>query len=316
MAETLTLPLAEPALGPSVVAIGVFDGVHLGHQELVRVARAAADRIGVRAVVVTFDRDPDRVVTPETAAPQLLALDDKLDLLAALGPDTVIVIPFDTTVASLTPERFCAELLVPATLPVRAVVGADFRFGRGARGDVGTLTTIGETLGFAVHATKLVQLEGAPVTSTRIRASLTRGDVAEAARLMSRPHRLRGRVVHGRGRGAAIAVPTANLHFAPEAALPATGVYAARAHAEGAAYPAAVSVGPAPSFEDARDAAEAHLIGYSGDPLYGREIVLEFTDRIRGQARFLSDADLAEAIGHDIRAVIESLGDSATTSGL
>jgi len=289
-------------LGPCVVAIGVFDGVHLGHQALVRDAVAVADSKHVRSIVLTFDRDPDQVVSPATAMPQLLDLDDKLSLLAQQGADVVLVVPFTERLAATAPLVFLDEVLLETMTPVVVAVGRDFRFGHRAEGDVEVLERYGAANGFAVIAHPLVSDEGGPVTSTRIRALVAEGDVAGAAVLLGRPHRVRGFVVHGRAEGAALGAPTANLVTTSFTALPAPGVYAGVVDLDGTACPAAISVGVPPSFPDATAELEANLIGFSGD-LYGRTLTVGFLERLRAQRRFDDPAELSDAIRADIEDV-------------
>lgn len=289
------------SLGRCVVAIGVFDGVHLGHQDIVRHAVERAAGGHAACVALTFDRDPDQVVTPDSATPQLLTLEDKTALLGVLGPDAVMVVPFDVALAQMPPERFVADVVLDALEPISIVVGADFRFGRNAAGDVHTLERLGDRHGFEVVAYDLIRAAGAPVTSTRIRAAVAAGDVVTAASLLGRPHRVAGGVRQGRGVGAMIGVPTANIHPHVHAALPADGVYAGRCLTPQGDFPAAISVGTPPSFPEARDVLEAHLIGFEGD-LYGAEVALEFIERLRDQRVFATAEELASAIRDDITA--------------
>jgi riboflavin kinase/FMN adenylyltransferase len=284
------------------VAIGVFDGVHVGHQALVRDTVALARTEHVRSAVVTFDRDPDQVVSPMTATAQLLDLDDKLSLLALQGPDVVVVVPFTDRLADTPPLVFLDEVLLQTMTPVAVAVGRDFRFGHRAEGDVDVLLRYGAEHGFDVLAHELVRDDDGPVTSTRIRRLIEAGDVAKAAVLLGRPHRIHGVVVRGRGEGAELDVPTANLVTAPFAALPAHGVYAGRVELDGTTYPAAISVGPPPSFPEATAELEAHLIGFRGD-LYGRTMSVEFLEHLRPQRRFDRAAELAGAIRDDIETV-------------
>jgi riboflavin kinase/FMN adenylyltransferase len=269
-------PGIEP-LGPCVVAIGVFDGVHVGHQALVRDTVALAREQNVRSVVVTFDRDPDQVVSPATAMAQLLDLDDKLSLLASQGSDVVLVVPFTESLAATPPLVFLDRVLLETMTPVAVAVGRDFRFGHRAEGDVDVLIRYGAAHGFEVLAHELVRDAEGPVTSTRIRRLVESGDVAPAA-------------------------PTANLVTAPFAALPAHGVYAGRVELDGAEYAAAVSVGRAPSFPEATAELEVHLIGFRGD-LYGRNITVELLGYLRPQRPFATSAELAAAIRDDIETV-------------
>jgi riboflavin kinase/FMN adenylyltransferase len=294
-------PEMEP-MGRCVAALGVFDGVHIGHQALIHDAIALARGEDALAVVVTFDRDPDQVVTPGAASPQLLCLDDKLTLLSQLGADAVLVMPFTEDIARTPPLVFLDEVLLRSLTPVSIVVGYDFRFGHRAEGNVDVLVRYGAEHGFSVVAHDLVRDDGSPVSSTRIRSLVAAGDVTEAARLLGRPHRVCGQVEHGRGAGASLDAPTANLVASPYAALPADGVYAGRVEIDGTTYPAAVSVGVPPSFPEARDALEVHLLDFSGD-LYGRTLTVEFLRRLRDQRAFDDATALMAAIHADVEEV-------------
>lgn len=302
--NVVTWRAGSTPLGAAVAALGVFDGVHLGHQSLIASARHDATRRGLPCVAVTFDRDPDQVVDPASAGPQLLTLAEKCRFLRQAGADIVLVIPFDAPTAGLSPGEFVGGLLLAAVMPCALHVGVDFRFGRDAGGDAATLSLAGEQHGFDVVAHDLVCAEGSPVTSTRIRALIASGDVRGAAGLLGRDHRLAGHVVHGRGAGRRdLGVPTANVHPVPYAALPADGVYAGWVViAGGPGLPAAVSVGIPPSFPEATHSLELHVLDYEAD-LYGSEVTVGFTGRIRPLARFDSRAALTAAIRDDIAAV-------------
>jgi riboflavin kinase / FMN adenylyltransferase len=294
------------SLGAAVVAIGVFDGVHIGHQALMRDTASDARERGLAAVAVTFDRDPDQVVTPDAPAPQLLTLADKCAFLSGAGANQVLVIPFDASLAALSPEGFLADVLLPVLAPLSVHVGTDFRFGRYAEGTVGTLTTAGHVHGFEVRAHELITAGGAPITSTRIRALVSSGNVQDAARLLGRDHRVSGLVVRGRGIGRKeLGVPTANLLPSEHAALPHDGVYSGWALVEGTRYPAAISVGTPPTFSGAHDRLEAHILGLVRD-LYGHTLTLGFTNRLRDQVRFESKSELSDAMKRDIDEVRRS----------
>ncbi|MDI6900392.1 MAG: riboflavin biosynthesis protein RibF [Anaerosomatales bacterium] len=307
MTRVVTFEPGMPPLGAAVCAIGVFDGVHLGHQALIADTVARARDTGATAAVVTFDRDPELVVSPDGAPPQLLVLADKLRYIRECGPDVVLVVPFDAHVAALAPERFLSEVLLAALVPIAAVVGHDFRFGRFASGTVETLDRYGTDHGFAVVPHELVEVDGEPVTSTRIRAAVAAGDMDLATRLLGREHIVHGRVVRGRGIGHELGVPTANLSAPPATALPASGVYAGYAEVDGVTYPAAISVGHPPSFPDANDELETHLVDFEGD-LYGREVVVRFVTRLRDLRRIDDTAELARAIAADVAEVRDLLG--------
>lgn len=311
MTRIVTFEQDMEALGPVVAAVGVFDGVHLGHQALVREAIEQAHDHGVGSAVITFDRDPDRVVQPDSAAPQLLELVDKLSFLADVGPDVVLVVPFDTTVATMSSASFVDDVVRVACMPVCVVVGHDFRFGRNAEGDVAVLAALGRERGFSVVPHDLVSVDNAPVTSTRIRRLVASGDVTGAAALLGRPHRVRGRTVAGRGEGAALGVPTANVHPHTYAAIPLDGVYAARATVLGRTYAAGVSVGVPPTFPNATDAVEVHLLDFDGEDLHGDEIAVDFVERIRDQARFSTTDELVASIEQDLQVVRRILTESA-----
>jgi len=315
MTRTLTFEHGMEPLGRAVACIGVFDGVHLGHQALVRETIEVARKAGVASVVITFDRDPDRVVVPERAAPQLLEIEDKMAFLGDLGADIVLVVPFDMTVATMPPAEFIESILLAACTPAAVIVGRDFRFGRNAEGDVAVLTSLGDQHGFTVTAFDLLEVDGAPVTSTRIRGLVASGDVTTAAVLLGRPHRVRGRSVVGRGEGTALGIPTANVRPHTYAAVPADGVYAARATVLGHTYGAGVSVGVPPTFPDALDAVEVHLLGFRDGDLHGEEIAVDFIERLRDQRRFQSAAELRSVIEADL-ATITGLLDPSAARGL
>lgn len=298
----------EPSLGPAVVAIGVFDGVHIGHQALLKDTVRFARERGVMSVALTFDRDPDQVVTPDNAAPQLLLLEDKLRFMSDTGLDAIVVVPFCSHVASMEPDRFLDDMLTAAFDPQLVVVGYDFRFGAHASGDVETLRRHGSHAQFDVVAHELLKVGGEPVTSTRIRGCIEQGDVATAAELLGRNHRLVGRVTHGRGEGASLlGVPTANIRpLTVYAALPADGVYAGYTLIDGERHVSAISVGLPPSFPKALDCLEAHLLDWSGE-LYAKQVTIEFAEYIRRHEVFADSADLAARIAQDVEKVRELL---------
>lgn len=296
------------ALGDAVIAIGVFDGVHVGHRSLLRDTVSDARALGVASVAVTFDRDPDQVVAPDTAAPQLLSLADKLRFIEETGVDNVLVIPFTKQVAEMAPEAFVDSVLLMSLRPLAIHVGRDFRFGSRATGDVGTLERAGMARGFRLIGHDLIGVDGRAVTSTRIRQLVADGDVVSATRLLGRPTRIYGVVRRGRGEGASLGFPTANVAPDPYAALPTDGVYAGRVVLEdGMSWAAAISVGTPPSFPEARDYLEAHLIGFEGD-LYDSRVTIEFFERLRDQMPFSSLAELTSAISADVERALDIAG--------
>jgi riboflavin kinase/FMN adenylyltransferase len=300
-----------PATTGSVVTIGAYDGVHLGHQHLIGLVRALAAELECASGVVTFDRHPAMVVRPESAPKVLTDLDQRLELLASTGIDYTLVVHFDRARSQESAEDFVSEVLVGCLRAQAVVVGHDFHFGYGRRGNVPLLQRMGSDLGFDVHALRLVG-EGpgiAPVSSTRIRELLSKGDVAEAAELLGRPHEVRGRVVHGDQRGAGLGFPTANLAVPAEIQLPADGIYAGWfIRAQGEAHPAAVSLGTRPTFFDDTEPSvlEAHLLDFAGD-LYDETAAVSFIARLRDQVRFDSVEGLIAQIESDIDATRQVL---------
>src|SRR5271166_5164467 len=276
---------APPAQG-SAVTIGAYDGVHLGHRALLAELSAQARRRGLASAVVTFDGHPATVVRPDSAPPQLTDLAQKLELLASCGVDRTVVVPFDRDRADETAEDFVAEMLVGALGARLVVVGGDFHFGHGRKGNVALLRELGAAEGFEVDG-----------------VVLTGGDVAAAAALLGRPHQVRGVVAHGDGRGAAqLGIPTANVTVPPEIALPGLGIYAGRfRRPDGAEHPAAISVGRRPTFYDDNPAplVEAYLLDFDGD-LYGEGAQVSFVARLREERRFDSVEALVAQIHRDV----------------
>jgi riboflavin kinase / FMN adenylyltransferase len=296
--------------GLSVVTIGVFDGVHRGHQAVVGRAARRAATAGVACVVVTFDPHPADVVGRTDPVPVLTSLAFRVQLLRAAGADDVLVVPFTVEMSQLTPEEFVRDVLVERLRPVAVVVGANFRFGHRAAGDVGTLSEQGARYGFAVEAVELTgdPVGGPPWSSTTVRGLLTVGDVASAAEVLGRLHQVEGPVVHGDHRGRALGYPTANLGLDPRLALPADGVYAGWLAWADQRLPAAVSVGTNPTFDGVGRRVEAHAIDRDDLDLYGVTATVEFTDRLRAMERFDSVDTLVQQMAADVAATRASLG--------
>ncbi len=285
----------------AAVAVGVFDGVHRGHQAVLAGLRArAAELGGLPATVLTFDRHPLEVIAPERAPRLLTAPDRKVELLGDLGVDVVAVLTFDERARGLTPEEFAADVLVGGLGASVVAVGADFRFGKDRSGDVDELRDLGLGLGYYVEEVALLG-DGESVSSTRIRAAVAAGDVEAAAAALGRPFELAGTVVEGDRRGAAIGFPTANLDVPANLLLPGRGVYAAWADTAGGAWPAVVNVGVRPTFGGATEVAEAHLLDFDGD-LYGTTLRLRFVARLRDERRFAGVDELSAQIARDVEA--------------
>jgi riboflavin kinase / FMN adenylyltransferase len=294
---------AVPAeLGPTVVTVGMFDGVHRGHRVLLdRVAAEAAAR-GLPAGAVTFDRHPLEVLRPGSQPPLLTTLDRKVALLGEAGMDFVLVLAFTQELSMVTAEAFATGVLLDGLHARAVVVGENFRFGHKAAGDAALLAALGRPLGVEVVAVTLRADGGEPLSSTRIRTELARGDVRAAARLLGRPYAVDGIVVEGDGRGGRLlGVPTANLAVAPGIAVPANGIYAGHLteETEGVRRPAAISVGVNPQFNTGFRV-EAHVLDFDGD-LYGRRVAVSFEHRLRGEAAFPSVEELIAQMREDIR---------------
>jgi riboflavin kinase/FMN adenylyltransferase len=292
------LPSVPPERRPSAVALGVFDGVHLGHRAILGAAVAHGRATGVTALACTFEPHPLEVLQPERAPLPITTLDERLDLIAACGVDGVIVLDFTAALAAVEPEAFVKDVLADRLAARRVVVGYNHRFGRGARGDADLLRDLGVELGFEVEVVPPLAVDGLPVSSTAIRAALGRGDLDAAARMLGRSYTLPGTVVAGAGRGRTLGFPTANV--APtRAVLVAPGVYACTADVAGQGRPAVVNVGVRPTFGEATLAVEAYLMDFSGD-LYGQTILLTFVSRVREERRFPSVDALRAQIAEDV----------------
>lgn len=293
--------LGDVAPAPSVVTIGFFDGVHRGHQAIIgRAVQEAADR-GLRSVVVTFDRHPMEVVRPGSQPRYLQSLDRRAERLAEQGVDLVVVLPFTEEFSQLPPGRFVETVLAGALQARRVIVGANFRFGHRAAGDVVALTELGALHGFDAEAAALVDLEGMAVSSTEIREHLDRGDVAWAAEALGRPFVLEGPVIHGDGRGRSIGVPTANVEIDDRMQVPAVGVYAGHATVPGSdrEWACVVNVGTRPTFSGTSVSVEAHLLDADVD-LYGERLAVAFESRLRDEQRFEGPEALVAQIHRDI----------------
>ena len=301
--------LAAARTAGAVVTIGAYDGVHLGHQAVLRLVRELADARGFEAALVTFDRHPAEIVRPESAPRLLTTLEQRLELLDATGDlDLCWVLTFDEARSKEAAEDFVREVLVDGIGARLVVVGADFHFGHRRGGNVPLLERMGAELGFEVLGLGLVAVEGeasgVPYSSTRIRELLAKGDVAEAARLLGRPHEVRGVVERGDQRGAEhLGFPTANLTVPERICLPADGVYAGTFVAEDEVErPAAISVGTRPTFyEDGDVLVEAYVLDFDGD-LYGQRVKVRFREWVRGQERFDSTEALVEQMHADVEA--------------
>lgn len=299
-------------LGRSVVTVGNFDGVHLGHQHVVSRAReVAAELGGLPVVAVTFDPHPIAVLRPEHVPPTLTTLAARAALLDAAGVDDLLVVPFDREVAAWSPEQFVSEILVDAVHAQAVVVGANFRFGSRAAGDVTMLTDLGALHGFSVEG---IALDGGPQvwSSTYVRNCLAAGDVEGAAEALGHPFTVRGEVVKGDQRGRELGYPTANVPTTGMRAAPADGVYAGWLRRlddpQAPPLPAAISVGTNPTFDGERERrVESYVLDRDDLELYGVEVEVSFVARIRGMLRFDSVEELIETMRSDVESTRELL---------
>jgi riboflavin kinase / FMN adenylyltransferase len=271
------------------VTVGNFDGVHRGHQALVAAARKEARTTGGMTVALTFDPHPSHVLSPHRAPDALMTVEQKAEVLGALGVDTLAVLPFTRELADKTAADFAREVLRDCLGAEAVVVGASFRFGRHRQGDAAALADLGRTLGFAVQAVEAVLHEGVAISSTRVREAVARGEIESANALLGRRYFVDGRVQEGAKRGRTIGFPTANLQLVNET-VPGGGVYACWVTVAGDApanrRPAVVNVGRRPTFGGGGDLlVEVHLLGFSGD-LYGKLLRAEFQEKLRDERTF------------------------------
>jgi riboflavin kinase/FMN adenylyltransferase len=279
--------LPDVGYRPRNLAVGEFDGVHLGHREVIR----GAD------TVLTFEPHPRTVVAPDAAPKLLTTLAIKADLIASLGVEDLVVIPFDGSFAAQTAQEFIDHVLVERLGAQRVSVGENFRFGNRARGDAALLASQDA---FATRVVEMVELDGEIISSTHVRGLVAAGDVSAAARFLGAPFHMRGTVAHGDKRGRTLGYPTANLVPDPRLVVPDHGIYACRAKVDGETHVAAVNVGVRPTFKTGRGLlVEAYLLDFDRD-IYDRELRLDFLERLRGERRFDSIEALVEQMGRDV----------------
>jgi riboflavin kinase / FMN adenylyltransferase len=321
------LEQVPPGYGPSVVTLGNFDGVHRGHLSVLSDVVASARLRGARAVAVTFDPHPLQVLYPDTAPTPLSGLDHRLELMGGTGLDATLVMTFTVELASWSPEEFVRRVFAEALSAVEVVVGGDVRFGHRNSGDLGTLRELGATYGFSVTAmddlgtsdsaaqpASVERTTGRRWSSTWARELIAEGDVAGAARILGRPHRVDGVVVHGDHRGRELGYPTANLDPHPTGVVPADGVYAGwlvqprlAADAPDARLPAAVSIGTNPTFDGTERRVEAYVLDRTDLDLYGERVGIELVARLRPTVRFDSVDALLVQMADDVRRCHEVL---------
>jgi riboflavin kinase/FMN adenylyltransferase len=300
-----------------VVTIGVFDGIHRGHASIIADAVQIAAERGVPSALITFVPHPSEVVRPGSHPPVLTSIVRRAELVEALGVDVFCALPFTLEFSRMPPDEFVHQALVDRLHASAVVVGENFRFGHKAAGDVALLEQLGHTFGFTTHGVALLREGDTPMSATYVRSCVLAGDVATAAQVLGRPHRVDGVVERGDQRGRELGYPTANLRTDAWAAVPADGVYAGRVvrlDEWGRTVPggllgtAAISVGTNPTFEVRQRRVEAYILDFEGD-LYGANVGVEFDERLRGMEKFASVTDLVEQMADDVartRALIDS----------
>lgn len=302
------LDKVPPAARGCVLSIGNFDGVHLGHQRIIETARTLADTHAKPVAVMTFEPPPDLVLRPADVPQRLTPLDRRCEMLHQAGADVVVIARSTRQLLSLDPQEFIDKVLMRVFAPTHVVEGTNFRFGHGRAGNVQTLRSAGEVIGFGVHEVEplMIELPGEGkmrVSSTLVRSLVATGQVALARRCLGKPYVLFGSVIRGEGRGRKLKFPTANLSQC-EQIIPADGVYAAKAQVGDESFAAAVSIGTKPTFGLAPRAIEAFLIDASGD-FYRRQMTLHMLERLRGQVKFANTDELKRQIANDVQKVRE-----------
>lgn len=291
----------------SAVSIGMFDGVHLGHQALLSVVRSEAERIGGPAVVFTFDRHPMELLGPDRAPFYITTLDQKLKLIADAGADMVVVAEFDHALADLSPEEFVDKFLVEKFKASVVVVGTNFKFGRKRAGDIDKLKELGTERGFRVVTVEPISAHGSKVSSTRVRNAIDRGDVETAGKLLGRPFTMLGRVVRGQELGRKLGFPTANIEVEPRQIVPRNGVYAVEVILEGNPLPGVCNIGVRPTLDLHERSIEIYIDGFEGN-IYGAAIGAAFRCKLRDEVRFESLEALTAQIAEDVIAARHALG--------
>ncbi|MET7861570.1 bifunctional riboflavin kinase/FAD synthetase [Streptomyces sp. NPDC005318] len=295
--------------GRSVVTIGSYDGVHRGHQLIIGRAVERARELGVPSVVVTFDPHPSEVVRPGSHPPLLAPHHRRAELMAELGVDALLILPFTTEFSKLAPADFIVKVLVDKLHAQVVIEGPNFRFGHRAAGNVQLLREFGATYDYGVEVIDLYVTGeaggGEPFSSTLTRRLVAEGDVAGAAEILGRPHRVEGIVVRGAQRGRDLGFPTANVETLPHTAIPADGVYAGWLNASGEAMPAAISIGTNPQFDGTERTVEAYAIDRVGLDLYGLHVSVDFLAYVRGMQKFDSIDDLLVAMAADVKRASE-----------
>ncbi len=289
----------------TMITVGVFDGVHLGHQHLLRRLKAKAADKSLLSGVVTFKRHPLETIAPNRQVTYLTSLAERLDLLKSQGIDILVPLTFDADLANLSAKEF-VDLLKSHLRMKGLLIGPDFTLGKGKGGNAATLSDLGKELDFTVDIAPPLQSDGLVVSSTAIRQALADGDMEKATRLLGRHFSLNGPVIHGDKRGRIIDYPTANLNVAADRALPPDGVYTTIAMVDNTAYDAVTNVGLRPTFAKEHRTVEVFLLNFHGN-LYSKDITIELVEKIRPEMKFASAAELTHQIEKDVKHAIATL---------
>jgi riboflavin kinase/FMN adenylyltransferase len=297
----------------SIITLGNFDGLHLGHQELIKTVIRHAEETGSLSMVVTFRPHPLKILAPEKCPPLISIYEEKIQLLEKLGIDVLVKIPFTLDFSTMEPRDFVKNILVDLLGAKEIFVGYNYRFGKGRKGNIRMLQDLGKELGFVVREVQQVSLNGEVISSTRIRELIKSGDVRHASKLLGRPYALWGIVVKGDGRGRGLGFPTANI--APKhSIIPSNGVYAVRLFVRDNHYNGIVNIGMRPTFDAKSLAIEVHIFDFDED-IYGEEVNLYFISKIREEKRFGSADALINQINADIKTAKDILSHSAEKDG-
>lgn len=296
-----------PPLEHPVVALGNFDGVHLGHRAILKAAIDRAHAVGGKAFALTFDPLPAKVLSPQRAPQMLMTSEDKIELLRDSGLDGVLVLRFDLALSRLSPRDFVHDYLLVKLGVEAVVVGHSVSFGHKRAGNAAVMVELGREFGFETVVVGPVKVGGVEVSSTKVRELITAGDLPGAARLLGRCHFLSGKVIHGRERGRTIGFPTANLDSETEC-VPPDGVYATRVVLPDGAYPSITNIGMRPTFQETARSIEAHIFDFNRD-IYDRGIKLEIIERVRPERKFESAEALKQQIATDLKRAKEILAD-------
>lgn len=289
----------------AVVTLGNFDGLHLGHRAILEKLKARSKALGLPSVVYTFDPHPLKVLAPKSSPPLIASIEEKTDIIKSYGVNSLVLARFTESFAKKDPRKFVEDIIVKGLSAREVIVGHDYAFGRGGKGNVESLKKFGKEFGFKVSVMAAVTRGGEVVSSSRIRRLITDGEVSKAAKLLSRYFSISGKVVKGRGVGKGLGFPTANIRVDGEL-FPKAGVYAVRVELGRSSYDGVVNIGTAPTFNRGKVVVEAHILGFKG-LAYGKSIKLYFIKRVRDERRFKDPSELSREIERDVTKAVRIL---------